>query len=159
VTIHGLAVITASDPGLEICTSGAVVSRTNTVNVALVELPERSAALQVTVVEPRANTLPDCGRHATDTVPSTVSSAVGDVHVAAAPFGPVASRGMFAGTLLITGSVVSATLTVNVSLLLLPDESVAVQETTVDPSGNVAPDTGAQTTCGKESMLSVADAA
>ena len=55
-----------------------------------------------------------------------------------APFGPVASTVIDAGTVT-TGGVVSRTVTSKEPLAELFDESVAVQVTVVEPIGNVAP--------------------
>jgi hypothetical protein len=64
---------------------------------------------------------------------------------------------MFAGTLLITGGVVSTTtVTVNVADELLPAASVAVQVTVVAPAAKVEPDAGEQFTGSVPSTLSVA---
>ena len=58
---------------------GAVVSRTDTVNVAVAWLAALSCAVQVTVVLPSAKVEPEGGAHVTVTAASTVSLAVGFV--------------------------------------------------------------------------------
>src|SRR2546428_5908547 len=63
----------------------------------------------------------------------------------------------FAGTVM-TGLVVSVTVTVNDAALWLPCASVAVHVTVVGPNGNVAPLAGVQLTATLPSRTSVADA-
>jgi hypothetical protein len=58
--------------------TGAAVSRTVTVKVAVAVLLRVSSAVQVTVVVPRGNVLPDAGAQLTGRTPSTTSLAVGD---------------------------------------------------------------------------------
>src|SRR5207245_3378446 len=57
----------------------------------------------------------------------------------------------------ITGGVVSATVTVNVLVLVFPEESFAVIVTVVTPSANVLPEAGLAVTTGAGSTASVAD--
>ena len=71
------------------------------------------------------------------------------------PAGPVASAVMSAGTV-ITGAVVSCTVTWNDECDLFPAPSVAVQLTVVGPLGKVAPDGGVQLTGTLPSTRSVA---
>jgi hypothetical protein len=59
----------------------------------------------------------------------------------------------------ITGAVVSSTVTVNIQEVELFAASVAVQVTSVIPSGNVDPDEGTQVTAGLGSLESTASAA
>jgi hypothetical protein len=136
--------------------TGAVVSRTVTVNVLLPVLARVSVALQVTVVVPAGNVDPLAGVQLTATLPSTRSVADA-VNVKAAPVGPVASIVAFAGTVT-TGAVRSATVTVKLFVCVFAWLSVAVQVTVVAPSGNVAPLAGTQLTTTVPSKMSVADA-
>ena len=56
---------------------GAALSTTVIVKPALAWFPEKSVAVQVTGVVPRAKVLPDAGEHATAGFGSTLSVAVG----------------------------------------------------------------------------------
>jgi hypothetical protein len=124
---------------------GLTLSVTVTVNVwAALVFPELSDAVQLTVVGPRPNVLPDAGEQLTVGLPSTVSVAVGAVQLTTVPPGPVAATEMFPGMLLRVGGVVSTTLTVNCAEPLLPWESLAVQLTVVGPRANVPPEAGVQ---------------
>jgi hypothetical protein len=70
--------------------TGAVVSRTITVNTDEPTLPYRSLEEHVTVVVPIGKTEPDAGEHVTVAGPPAASTAVA-VNAAAAPSGEVAS--------------------------------------------------------------------
>ena len=85
--------------------TGAVVSRTVTVNEAVPILSASSTALRLTVVSPIWNRLPEAGTATTSTWTSTSSSAV-SVKFTKAPPGRVASAAMSAGTEM-TGGVTS----------------------------------------------------
>jgi hypothetical protein len=126
--------------------AGAVVSRTVTLKLPDALLPCASVAEQVTAVVPSGNVLPEAGAHATATLPSTRSDAVGIVQAAAAPDGPVASSVMLEGMPLRLGAVVSCTVTLNEAEALLPCASVAEQFTAVVPSGKLLPDAGEHAT-------------
>jgi len=92
---------------------GAVVSLTVTVkDFAVALFPCRSLAVHVTVVAPNGNVAPLDGVQLTVTLLSKLSVADA-MNVNGAPLGPVASTVAFAGTV-ITGAVVSITVTVNV---------------------------------------------
>ena len=123
---------------------GGVVSCTLTVNEALELFPCESLALQFTVVVVIAKVDPEAGEQLTVTEPDTRSFAVGFVNVTDAPEAEVASVVMFAGTLLITGPVVSTTLTWNEAELLFPCVSEALQVTVWSPTENVDPESGLQ---------------
>jgi hypothetical protein len=69
----GLVASAVSVPGT--VTIGAVVSRTVTVKLPLALLPELSAALQLTVVAPSGNVLPEAGLQLGLKLPLTVSVA------------------------------------------------------------------------------------
>jgi uncharacterized protein YwlG (UPF0340 family) len=135
---------------------GAVVSTTVTVNMHGAEvLLKSSVAVQVTVVVPIANVLPEGGVQFTVGVASHVSLAVG-VNITVAPDGLVHSCVMSDGQV-IDGAVVSTTSTVNVhgrEVLLLSSE--AVQLTVVMPMGKVLPEAGVHMTVGVVSHVSVA---
>ena len=70
----------------------------------------------------------------------------------------MAVAGATVGQVIVRG-VVSATVTVKLQLELLPEASVAVQVTTVDPFGNTEPDGGLHATLGFASQLSLGVAA
>ncbi len=112
--------------------------------MAVEGLPAVSVAVQVTVVVAIANVEPDPGEHVTPTEPDTASLAVGLVNVTEAPEAEVASAVMFAGTLLITGPVVSTTVILKVAVLLFPCVSVAVHVIVCGPMENVAPEVASQ---------------
>jgi hypothetical protein len=111
-------------------------------------------AVQVTVVAPSANALPDAGVQLVATAPSTRSVAEA-ANVTAAPAGPVASAVIGAGTL-IAGGVVSVTVTVNVADALLPAASRAVHVTVVAPVANTLPEAGEHAVASLPSTLSLA---
>lgn len=140
--------------GLDIDTTGARVSRTVTVNEPVAVLPEESVVEQFTVVVAIGKVDPEAGEHTTLRAPSTRSVAVA-VKVTVAPDALVASTTLFAGKES-AGAVVSRTVTVNVALPVLPEESVAVHVTVVEPSGKVDPEAGEQTAVRVPSTLSVA---
>jgi hypothetical protein len=133
--------------------TGGVVSATVTENVAGgLALWWESSALHVTVVDPSANTEPDAGAHVTGSEPSTASDAVA-VNATGAPLGPVASLTIGAGTVM-TGGVVSTTVTGNVAWLAPPWLSTALHVTVVGPNPNTEPDTGAHVTGSEPSTTS-----
>src|SRR3989442_13303868 len=76
--------------------SGAVVSRTVTVNVAVATFPWASVALQSTRVGPSGNMYPDDGLQVAATGPSTMSDAATGNGTAAPPC-PVTSAPLSAG--------------------------------------------------------------
>ena len=107
--------------------AGTRVSCTLTVKLPLVALPAASVAEQSTVVVVMANVLPEAGVQFTVTLLSTTSLAVA-VKLTTLPLGPAASKAMLAGRLSV-GAVVSTTLTVKLSIAVLPAASVAEQST------------------------------
>src|SRR5260370_10064609 len=125
-------------------TTGAVVSWTTTVAVAMPVLPAASLAVQVMAVLPSAKALPEEGEQLGVSEPDTVSAAVA-VKVTAAPLGPVASTTLGAA-MVTTSGVVAATETAKLAFAALPCMSVAVQATVVRPRGKGLPDAGAQET-------------
>src|SRR5262249_31081244 len=92
-----------------------------TVNEQLPEFPQPSTAVQVTVVVPVWNTVPDGGTHVTGTLPAQLS-----VAVAVNVVGTLQAEVMFPGQRT-TGPVLSWTLIVWLFVELLPQWSVAVQ--------------------------------
>src|SRR5262249_3827843 len=97
-------------------TVGAPAFCTVTVNDLLDEFPAASAALQLTVVVPFGNVEPDAGVQPKLVTPT--ASVAFAVYVTAAPDAPVLGTVMLAGTVM-TGAVLSATVTLNVLLELL----------------------------------------
>src|SRR5580700_95123 len=90
--------------------TGAVVSRTVILNDAYALLPALSVAAMSTVVVPSGKVLPEGSAHVTVTGLLTVSSADGQVNVATAPAGLVASSTWLAGMAEVKkGGVVSRT--------------------------------------------------
>jgi hypothetical protein len=94
--------------------AGAVVSTTFTLKLALDVLPVESRPVQLTVVEPSANVVPEAGVQLTAGAGSTLSTAV-TVKATAAPDGPVASGVRFPGPLRV-GAALSVTVIVKVAL-------------------------------------------
>src|SRR5215207_1311173 len=92
---------------------GAVVSTTVTVNVVVAVLPAASAAVQLTVVVPMGKTLPEAGVHETETLPPTMSMAVGFWYDTVAPPSVLPSIPAMLGAAPKTGAFVSTTVTVN----------------------------------------------
>jgi hypothetical protein len=123
-------------------TTAGVVRVIVTVNELLLVLPRLSLAVHVTIVDPTLNFVPEAGSQVAGSVPSTASTAE-TVNVSTFPNGSVVESVMFAGTVM-TGPVVSCTVTWKEALLEFPAASLAVQLTVVVPSGNVDPDAGVQ---------------
>lgn len=125
---------------------GAVESVTATPNVAVLECPEPSCAVQLTNVDPSTKVDPEAGTHVTVTGPSTASFAVTGAYVTTAPIAPVASAFTAIAGTPITGPTVSLTVTVNVALAECPRVSLLVHVTVVDPKANTDPEAGEQLT-------------
>ena len=106
------------------------VAWTVTVKLECALLPCASDAVQFTVVVPTGNVEPEVGVQPTGSVPSTRSVAVGFAYVTPTPVEPPCAV-MLAGVPLMTGAVVSWTVTLKVDCELLPYESVALQVTVV----------------------------
>ena len=104
-----------------------VLSLTVTVKVQALVLPQASVAVQVTVVVPGAKVVPLAGLQLTAGFGVHESVAVGRAKVTTAPLGPVQELVMFVEQPLITGAVVSTTVTVWLQLAVLPQASVALQ--------------------------------
>ena len=120
--------------------SGGVASPTRTTSVAVALLSWLSKAVKVTTVDPSGNS--DGASLLTSTGPSTRSFAT-TAASAAAITGFVASvpEGLSASTAtsslpVMTGAEVSTTVTEAVAVPVLPSSSVALNVTTVVPSGN-----------------------
>jgi hypothetical protein len=110
--------------------------------------------MQQTKVVPNGNMLPEAGAHSIMTLASQASVAV-TTNPTGAPFGPVHSAVMSAGQVM-TGGVVSTMVTSKQQVAVLPESSVAVQQTSVVPSGNVLPEAGTHETGTLASQTSVA---
>ena len=135
----GPVAATVMFPGM-LVSAGMTLSTTVTLKVwAGLVLPELSDAVQLTVVVPSGNVLPDGGEQLTVGLESTLSLAVGFDQLATAPLGPVAAIVISPGMPLSDGGVVSCTVTLKLAELLLPCESAAVQLTVVVPSGKAKP--------------------
>ncbi len=80
---------------------------TVTLNEAIAVLLRLSLAVKATVVVPTGKSEPEALSEVTVTCPSTASTAFGIAKLTVAPWALVAAVVMFAGTLLITGGVVS----------------------------------------------------
>src|SRR6266849_8461308 len=111
---------------------------TVTVKLQLSLLPEASVAIHFTEVLPIGNVEPEAGAQLTVMVPGQLSLTVGAGYVTTAPLGDVADTVMFGGHVM-TGGVLSMTVTVNEQVEVLFELSVAVYVTVVVPLGNVAP--------------------
>ena len=136
---------------------GPWLSVTVTVKLHELLLPEVSEAVQVTVVTPLANAVPEAGEHVTVRAPSQASLAVGVVYVATAVHNP----GSVLTEMLVeqpakVGPWLSLTVTVKLHELLLPDVSEAEQVTVVTPLANELPEAGVQVTGRAPSQTSVA---
>ena len=119
-------------------TTGFVVSRTSTWNVALPVLPCPSVALHVTGVEPKPKVDPDAGEHEVATLPSTLSLAEAE-KLTVAPEFELASCVMSPGTETF-GGVVSWTVIWNEFVPVSPPVFVALHVTVVDPSAKTSPE-------------------
>jgi hypothetical protein len=98
-------------------------------------------AVQCTSVEPSANVLPEAWSQEIDGEGSALSVAVTE-YVTAAPLGPVASTTGAGNGWVNVGATSSIrfTVTLKEAEAEFPDESCALQFTTVVPSGNVSPE-------------------
>jgi hypothetical protein len=125
-------------------TVGAAASLTVTTKVPAVEVVP-SVALQFTVVDPRANVVPESGVQLTGTDETTASAAEAE-KLTAAPAALVAGCTMSAGSDK-TGPCESWTVTANDAVAMSAvTVSVTVQVTVVEPSGNVLPEVGVHST-------------
>src|SRR5215212_1365898 len=122
--------------------AGAVVSCTVTRNEPVFVCSLESVAVQVTVVEPKLNRLPEAGVHSTGTLPSTRSTAVTE-NVTVAPLAEVASTVISAGRERI-GASGSITFTKKLPSAVFSNLSEAGQVTRLLPIGNMLPDSGEQ---------------
>ena len=134
---------------------GAVVSTTVTVAVQVVVLPDESVAVSVTTVAPRLAVLPAAGDCVTTTgqasvvVTEPVRSGTRAVQVAPA------FRVWSAAQAVMTGAVVSTTVTVAVQVVVLPAASAAVRVTVLAPRTAAEPASGDCVTV-TEPLLSLA---
>jgi hypothetical protein len=135
--------------------AGGLVSSTVTVKVQVAVLPLESVAVQVTVVTPPVNRLPEAGTQVMSTTVPHTSLATGSSKVTAVPPDSHSMPVMSSGQVM-SGGVVSSTVMEKVHELVLPLASVAVHVTSVVPSGKVLPGAGTQTTVGSGSHASEA---
>src|SRR3569833_3132075 len=133
-TVAPLAFAASKDWSAGRVIAGGVVSTTVTLKEAVDWLPLLSIAVHWMTVVPRGKVLPDAGVAVTETAPSTASFAVAE-KATSAPAALVASAVMSAGTV-ITGGVVSPTVTGKLPVAVFPAASFAVTMTIVVPSGN-----------------------
>jgi hypothetical protein len=105
--------------------TGLLLSTTTMLNVHVDVLPEPSVAVYVTGVVPIENSDPDVWL-LLRLESEQLSVAVGAVQVAAALHDPFADKVMVAGHPVITGLVLSITITLNVQVAVFPEASVAV---------------------------------
>src|SRR5205807_3395781 len=133
---------------------GGVVSRTVTVEDAEPTLPAASLATHVMVVVPSGKVEPELGEQIAVSEPLTMSVEDAE-NVATAPLGPVASRVSGNPENVIVGGVVSTIVILKLVVTLLPEKSVAEQETSVVPSANVESEAGEQLTVGEGSTKSL----
>ena len=146
------AVLAVTLPGQLIVHPAATV----TVNEQLPELPDVSLAEQVTVVTPIGKLLPEAGEHVTGRAPSQASLAVAE-NVAVAEPEPAGFSVKLIGPGQVTiGAWLSATVTVKLHELLLPDVSEAEQVTVVTPLGKAFPEAGEHVTARAPSQASLA---
>jgi hypothetical protein len=122
-------------------------------NEQVAVLPDASVAVQVTVVVPTGNGVPDGGTHATVT-PGQLSVATGggNVPTAEVAIGQVAGATAVCGPgQVIVGACVSTTVIVNVQVLT--GGPVAVQVTVVVPTGKVLPEGGTHVTVPQDPLV------
>jgi hypothetical protein len=134
---------------------GQTMSHANTLTVKLqvIELLDVSMAVHVTVLVPVGKQKPDGGEQ--KLVRTTqLSVTVGPLKLTTT-HGFVLPTTMSDGQVII-GASMSCTITLKVLVLLLPDESMAVQDTVLVPTSKVEPLTGEHTTVTFVSQLSVA---
>ena len=129
---------------------------TVTVNEQLPELPEVSLAEQVTVVTPIGKLLPEAGEQVTVRAPSQTSLAVAENVAVAEPEPTGLSVRLIGPGQVTAGAWLSATVTVKLHELLLPDVSEAEQVTVVTPFAKAVPEAGEQVTVRAPSQTSLA---
>jgi hypothetical protein len=144
VTTAPLALVAVAAIVAGTASVGGVVSTTVTAKLPLAVLPWVSELVQLTLVVPSANVLPEGGLHVTGRVPSTRSVAPA-ANVTAAPLGPAASAVMLGGRVSV-GGVVSTIVTGKLALDALPRVSELVHVTIVAPTGKVLPEGGLHVT-------------
>jgi hypothetical protein len=126
---------------------GAVVSAlTLTVNEFVLAFPALSTAVHLTVLAPTGKRLPEAGMHVSAGFGSQASEAV-TVKVVGAPLGLAHPTVIPVGTLM-SGAVLSDTVTVKAHVPELPLSSTAVHVTRVVPAANNEPATGVHVTVG-----------
>ena len=105
--------------------TGLVLSATITLKVQVAVLPATSVAVYVTGVVPKENSDPEVWVLVKLEI-EQLSVAVGAVHVTLALQDPLADTVMLDGHPVITGLVLSVTVTLKVQVAVLPEPSVAV---------------------------------
>jgi hypothetical protein len=135
---------------------GKEVSSTVTMKFSPATLPEASIPVQLIIVAPSGNTVPEDGSQSTTGLGSTASDAL-FAKMTRAPSLLLASVLKLAGSISL-GGVISLTVTGKLPLLEFPAASVAVQATVMEPRGNTEPDAGLQAMLGggPESSTAVA---
>ncbi len=129
---------------------------TVTVNEQLPEFPDVSLAEQVTVVTPIGKLVPEAGEQVTVRAPSQTSLAVAENVAVAEPEPTGLSVRLIGPGQVTTGAWLSATVTVKLHELLLPDVSEAEQVTVVTPLAKAVPEAGEQVTVRAPSQASLA---
>jgi len=129
---------------------------TVTVNEQLPELPDVSLAEQVTVVTPTEKLVPEAGVQETGLEPSQASVAVAENVAIAEPEPTGLSVRLIGDGQLTVGPWLSATVTVKLHELPLPNVSEAEQVTVVTPFGKLLPEAGEHVTARAPSQASLA---
>jgi hypothetical protein len=125
-----------------------------TVKLHATLLPEASVEVEVTVVVPTGNRLPEAGR---ETTVAEQLSVVLTVKFTIAPQTPGSVfRMMLAGHVIVGGST-SLTMTVKLQVVLLPAASVEVEFTVVVPTGKNDPEAGTDTTVAEQLSVVVTE--
>jgi hypothetical protein len=126
-------------------TKGSWLSTTSTLKLHAAELEASSVAVHVMVVEPTGNELTPVCEHVTDTTP-LLSVAVAGLHITVPVLAPSSVTVLIADGHWITGLVTSPMNTVNVHDAWLPEVSVALQRTVLEPDPKTLPDGTEHTT-------------
>jgi hypothetical protein len=136
--------------------TGNCVSFTVTLNEQLFALPWLSRAVQVTTAVPLPKRVPEGGTQVVDANAQLSEAFTANVTSASHWAGSVAVT-MFAGHV-ITGSSLSATVTLKLQRFVFPPVSVATQLTVVTPTAKRTPEAGTQTTVADPQLSDVAGA-
>jgi len=139
--------------------TGLVLSRTITLNEHVEALPAASVAVYVTVVVPSAKVVPGFFVLVNAGAPPQLSVADGAVQLTMAWQDPFAFTVMLEGQPVMTGIVLSRTVTLNEQVEVFDAASVAVYVTTVVPRLKTVPGFFVLVKAGVPPQLSVADGA